>query len=76
VKQKHQKEGKGDQNPFKLALQAAKTSLKKITKNENSLKEGEDNGNNEDVLKAWINKERTRKKNCYESLDQQEKTID
>ncbi len=35
------------------------------------LKEGEDNGDNEDILKAWINKERTRKINCYESLDQQ-----
>jgi hypothetical protein len=36
--------------------------------------EGEDNGDNGNALKAWINKEeRTRKKNCYESLDQRER---
>jgi len=35
------------------------------------LKEGEDNGDNEDIFKAWINNKWTRKKNCYESLDQQ-----
>lgn len=36
------------------------------------MKEGKDNGDNENTLKAWINKKRTRKKKCYESLDQQE----
>jgi hypothetical protein len=73
VKQKYQNKGKGDQNPFKSWKASCKKIIKKnYKKNENSLQEKKYNGNNEDTLKAWINKERTRKKNCYESLDQQE----
>jgi uncharacterized protein YheU (UPF0270 family) len=41
------------------------------------LKEGEDNGDNEDTLKAWIDKKRTRKKIVMKVwINNKEKTME